>query len=84
MHETFRSLVNNFQLTTVPGVYAAGDNSSMMRALSAAIATGGIAGAMLNKEHTDILFGIILIQVIGSSDSRNKMHTTLPTLLPPL
>lgn len=48
--------INNFQLTTVPGVYAAGDNSSMMRALSAAIAAGGVAGAMLNKELTDKLF----------------------------
>jgi len=50
--------VDNFQLTTVPGVYAAGDNSTMMRALSAAIASGGVAGAMLNKELTDESFAL--------------------------
>lgn len=48
--------VNNFQQTTIQGVYAAGDNCSMMRALSVAVASGGVAGAMLNKELTDSLF----------------------------
>src|SRR5690606_579912 len=43
-------VVDDFQRTTVPGVYAAGDNSSGMRAVSSAIAAGTMAGAMLNKE----------------------------------
>lgn len=49
--------VDNFQQTTVPGVYAAGDNATPMRALSAAIAAGGMAGAALNKELTEESFG---------------------------
>ncbi|TVT39327.1 NAD(P)/FAD-dependent oxidoreductase [Hymenobacter setariae] len=36
--------------TTVPGIYAAGDATVLMRALSLAIAGGGLAGAMLNHE----------------------------------
>lgn len=43
-------IVNDFQQTTVPGVMAAGDNSSPLRALSKAIASGGFAGAWINKE----------------------------------
>ncbi len=38
-----------FQKTTVPGVFAAGDNSGM-RSLSSAIATGTTAGAFINHE----------------------------------
>lgn len=44
--------VDMFQKTTVPGVYACGDNSSMMRSVSYAIAMGGIVGAMVNNEIT--------------------------------
>ena len=36
--------------TTVPGIYAAGDATVLMRALSLAVAGGGLAGAMLNHE----------------------------------
>ncbi len=42
--------VNELGMTTVPGVYAAGDNSSPMRSLAAAIGMGSIAGAALNRE----------------------------------
>jgi thioredoxin reductase len=46
--------VDAFQKTNVPGIYAAGDATSMMRAVSAAVAAGGIAGAMLNRELLDL------------------------------
>jgi thioredoxin reductase len=42
--------VDNFQKTSVPGVYAAGDATTPMRAVSAAVAAGMMAGAMLNRE----------------------------------
>jgi thioredoxin reductase len=42
--------VDEMQRTTVPGVYAAGDNSTMMRSVAAAIGAGNKAGAVLNKE----------------------------------
>ncbi len=42
--------VNELGATTVPGIYAAGDNSSPMRSVSAAVAAGTKAGAMLNRE----------------------------------
>jgi thioredoxin reductase len=42
--------------TTVPGVYAAGDNTAMMRAVSLAVAGGGMAGAALNKELAEESF----------------------------
>jgi thioredoxin reductase len=41
--------VDDFQKTTIAGVYAAGDNSSM-RAVSIAVASGTKAGAVINKE----------------------------------
>lgn len=36
--------VDNFQKTTVEGIYAAGDNSTIFRAVSAAVANGTMAG----------------------------------------
>jgi thioredoxin reductase len=39
-----------FQKTSIPGVFAAGDNASPMRSLSAAIAAGTVAGAIINHE----------------------------------
>jgi thioredoxin reductase len=48
--------VDNLYKTTVPGVYAAGDNTIMMRAVSQAIAAGGMAGAAINKELVDESF----------------------------
>ena len=40
--------VNEMQLTTVPGVYAAGDNTTPMRSVSIAVASGMKAGAAIN------------------------------------
>jgi thioredoxin reductase len=47
--------VDAFQKTSIPGVYAAGDAASPMRAVSAAVAAGMLAGAMLNRE---LIFGV--------------------------
>ena len=44
--------ITPFQQTTVEGVYAAGDNSTMMRSVSAAVASGTTAGAVINNELT--------------------------------
>jgi thioredoxin reductase len=48
--------VDSFQRTTVEGVFACGDNSSMMRSVATAVYTGNVAGAMINKELTDEQF----------------------------
>jgi thioredoxin reductase len=48
--------VDDFQRTSVPGVYAAGDNTTPMRAVAAAVAAGSKAGAVLNKELIDERF----------------------------
>jgi len=45
--------VNDFQQTTVEGVFACGDNSSMMRSVANAVATGNLAGAMVNMGLTE-------------------------------
>ena len=45
--------VDGFGKTTVQGVYAAGDNSTLMRSVATAVATGMAAGALLNKELID-------------------------------
>ncbi|TWR28805.1 NAD(P)/FAD-dependent oxidoreductase [Mucilaginibacter pallidiroseus] len=42
--------VNEMQETSVEGIYAAGDNTTLMRSLSNAIAAGGKAGAMINHK----------------------------------
>lgn len=42
--------VDDLQKTTVAGVFAAGDNTSKFRAVSAAVAAGGKAGAFINHE----------------------------------
>lgn len=39
-----------FQKTTVPGVFACGDNNTMMRSVANAVAMGGLAGVMASKE----------------------------------
>ncbi|BAV09418.1 Thioredoxin reductase [Filimonas lacunae] len=43
-------VVDGFYKTTIPGVYAAGDCTSMMRSVSVAVASGMSAGAFINKE----------------------------------
>ena len=42
--------VDDFQKTSVPGVYAAGDNTTFFRAVSIATAAGTKAGAFVNHE----------------------------------
>lgn len=44
---------DDFQKTTVDGVFACGDNSSMMRSVANAVYRGNLAGAMVNKALTD-------------------------------
>ncbi|UAB80008.1 NAD(P)/FAD-dependent oxidoreductase [Marixanthomonas sp. SCSIO 43207] len=51
--ETGHIKTDMVQKTTVPGVFACGDNASMMRSVAYAVATGNIAGAMVNKEITE-------------------------------
>lgn len=48
--------VDDFQKTTVDGVFACGDNSSLFRAVSKAVATGNMAGAMMNNQMTEAAF----------------------------
>ena len=48
--------VNNFQKTSIEGIFACGDNSAMMRSVSMAVAAGGLTGSMVNKELTDEQF----------------------------
>ena len=48
--------VDMMQKTTVEGVYACGDNSSGMRSVANAVATGNVAGAVVNKELVDEAF----------------------------
>ncbi|QHS59258.1 NAD(P)/FAD-dependent oxidoreductase [Chitinophaga agri] len=48
--------VDNMQKTTVKDVFACGDNASMMRSVSNAVATGTFAGAVANKEMVEETF----------------------------
>jgi len=48
--------VDDFQRTNIKGVYAAGDNATMFRSVSAAVAAGTKAGAFINKELIDETF----------------------------
>jgi thioredoxin reductase len=48
--------IDAMQRTTIPGVYACGDNASGMRSVANAVATGSFAGAALNKEMIDESF----------------------------
>ena len=49
-------VVDNFYRTTVPGVFAAGDNTIMMRSVALAVSSGNFAGALINKELVDETF----------------------------
>jgi len=42
--------IDEFQRTSIAGVFAAGDNTSRLRSVSAAVAAGGKAGAFINHE----------------------------------
>jgi thioredoxin reductase len=48
--------VDSFQKTTLPGVFACGDNCFMLRSVANAVASGNLAGAMVNKELVDDQF----------------------------
>jgi len=45
--------VDTFQKTSVDGVYACGDNSSFLRSVANAVATGNFTGAAVNSELCD-------------------------------
>jgi len=42
--------IDHFQKTTQNGIFACGDNTTMMRSVSYAVAMGGITGTMANRE----------------------------------
>jgi len=48
--------IDNMQQTTVDGVFAAGDNTTMFRSLAVAIADGSKAGAIINKQLVEERF----------------------------
>ncbi|MCJ7933026.1 MAG: NAD(P)/FAD-dependent oxidoreductase [Chryseobacterium sp.] len=50
--------VDFMQKTTVPGVFACGDNVTMMRSVANAVAQGNFAGAVANKELSEEDFEI--------------------------
>lgn len=54
--ETGHIKTDAFQKTEIPGIYACGDNCSMMRSVANAVATGNLAGAMVNNELTQESF----------------------------
>ena len=41
---------DNFQKTTIPGIFACGDGASPMRSVANAVYTGNMAGSMINAE----------------------------------
>ncbi|MDV3970671.1 NAD(P)/FAD-dependent oxidoreductase [Sphingobacterium siyangense] len=51
--ETGHIKVDMFQQTTVPGIYACGDNTNPLRSVANAVSTGNIAGAAINNELTE-------------------------------
>lgn len=50
--------VDTQQKTNVEGVFACGDNSSPMRSVAAAVASGNMAGAMVNHQLVDEEFNV--------------------------
>lgn len=48
--------VDAMQKTNVDGVYACGDNSSMMRSVATAVYTGNLTGAMVNRDLVEETF----------------------------
>ncbi|HYH55758.1 MAG TPA: FAD-dependent oxidoreductase, partial [Anseongella sp.] len=45
--------VDAMQRTSIPGVFASGDNSISMRSVAASVSSGSLAGAAANKELID-------------------------------
>lgn len=54
--ETGLIKVDMFQQTTVPGVYACGDNINPLRSVANAVSSGNITGAMVNHRLTEEKF----------------------------
>ncbi|WP_270087302.1 NAD(P)/FAD-dependent oxidoreductase [Sphingobacterium sp. SYP-B4668] len=48
--------VDAHQKTTIPGIFACGDSTNMMRSVANAVSSGNIAGAMANMELTQERF----------------------------
>lgn len=48
--------VDQLQKTSIPGIYACGDNSSPFRSVSNAVLTGNVAGAIVNMDLTNEYF----------------------------
>lgn len=48
--------VDGWQKTSIPGIFAGGDNSSPIRSVANAVYAGSVAGAATNKELIDELF----------------------------
>ena len=48
--------VDMLQKTTVDGVFACGDNTSMMRSVANAVHSGNMAGAAINRELSEERF----------------------------
>jgi thioredoxin reductase len=48
--------IDQLQHTTVPGVYACGDNTSAMRSVAGAVGAGSMTGAVLNRDLLDETF----------------------------
>ncbi|WP_317162686.1 NAD(P)/FAD-dependent oxidoreductase [Winogradskyella endarachnes] len=48
--------VDELQKTTIPGIYACGDNANRFKSVANAVRSGNIAGAMLNMELAQELF----------------------------
>lgn len=46
---------DHFRKTNIEGIYAAGDNTIMMRSVANAVAAGSMAGAIINKDLLDVL-----------------------------
>lgn len=51
--ETGYIQVDDFHKTSIPGIFAAGDNTTMFRSVASAVAGGNKAGAIMNKELID-------------------------------
>jgi len=49
-------VVDNMQKTNIPGIYAAGDCTTMMRSVAGAVAEGTKSGAFINHELTAEIF----------------------------
>jgi thioredoxin reductase len=48
--------IDDYHRTTISGIYAAGDNTTLFRAVAGAVAAGNKAGALINKELIDEAF----------------------------